>query len=45
MATVFHRSHQLNDAAMHYNEAIRLNPAFAECHTNLGKIALSFAGF
>lgn len=40
MATVFHRSHQLQDAAMHYNEAIRLNPNFAECHTNLGTSAV-----
>lgn len=41
MAMVFHRAHQLHDAAMHYNEAIRLNPNFAECYTNLGECETS----
>ena len=38
LATIFHRTHQLREAAFHYTEAIKINPNFVECHTNLGHV-------
>ncbi|EDQ87082.1 uncharacterized protein MONBRDRAFT_27585 [Monosiga brevicollis MX1] len=38
LAALFHRSQQLPEAARHYQEAIKLNPSFQECYSNLGHV-------
>jgi protein O-GlcNAc transferase len=38
LAALLHRSHQLQEASQHYHEAIRLNPTFTECYSNLGHV-------
>ncbi len=38
LANVYKRSHKLDQAVLHYQEAIRLNPHYAEAHHNLAGI-------
>eukprot|EP00048_Salpingoeca_helianthica_P024102 m.29717 g.29717 ORF g.29717 m.29717 type:complete len:1284 (-) comp9187_c1_seq1:59-3910(-) len=38
LACLYHRTHCLRLAISHYSEAVRLQPDFVECHTNLGHV-------
>lgn len=38
LASVYHQTRSLQEAAFHYQEALRVQPTFAECHANLGHV-------